>query len=104
MTRKPEPPYPQKPLQIGRHRVTVKFRFTYPVHPEGGFATDADWVAVVDDGESCGGREMQMDLDAVRRARDWFERAAACIAYRNAKRRRERRAKLRRMANRKAEP
>lgn len=96
---KREPPYPQKPLSIGRARVRVLFRFTYPAADGSGLTTDADWVAVVDHAGPYGQpHEIQMELAAVRRARDWFARAADCIAYRNAQRRRERRARERKAA------
>lgn len=74
-----EPPYPQKPLQIGRAFVSVQFRWEYPPRLE----PTATWVCAV---TGMGPHELQMSADDVRRARDWFTRAFACVSHRNKQR------------------
>jgi len=92
-----EPPYPQKPLRIDRAELSVQFRWEYPPPINGtpGAVPNANWVCAV---TGLAPHEIQMDQDAVKRARDWFARAAACIQYRNRKRAAERRARERRKA------
>jgi len=92
-----EPPYPQKPLRIDRAELSVQFRWEYPPRP-GAPTTgvpNAYWVCAV---TGLAPHEIQMDQNAVKRARDWFARAAACIQYRNRQRAAERRARERRKA------
>lgn len=92
-----EPPYPQKPLRIDRAELSVQFRWEYPPPINGtpGAVPNANWVCAV---TGLAPHEIQMDQDAVKRARDWFARAAACIQYRNRKRAAELRARERRKA------